>query len=83
MLLRGMDLENSGQRGRTVGKQEAAGGGREVAVGMSLGADGGVLVAVMCSLRIYTRPPSANQSRLFAIAKPDTTEVFPWYIPPW
>ena len=26
MLLRGMDLENSGQRSRTVGKQEAAGG---------------------------------------------------------
>ena len=65
MLLRGIDLENSGQRGCTVGKQEAAGGGREVVVGMSLGADGGALVAVMCSLRIYTRPPSANQSRLF------------------
>ena len=32
---------------------------------MSLGADGGALVAVMCSLKIYTQPPSANQSRLF------------------
>ena len=32
---------------------------------MSLGADGGALVAVMCSLKIYTQPPFANQSWLF------------------
>ena len=83
MLLRGMDLENSGQRGRTVGKQEAAGGGREVMVGMSLGAAGGALVAVMCSLKIYTRPPSANKSRLFVCHSQARYHVFPWCIPPW